>query len=574
MEVCHQCEDCATYVNNLMLHNCPSPGQRGGNIGAGMPLDLTEFAEASRSQRGAVALYRYREEFNTPEVEEAFSQAQDPATRLLTQLYEIHSSMKVEIILGVLMERKQVDDDGNDYYQQEVMYFVSKHEMHTLFDIELMLLSSASEIFIKLEEFLENSSQWYVKGIKTFELKVGELRLFQNARPKGFIEFPLKGRRGYLNLRTKEPICFQLSVCASLFWDEQRLCNEKSGVSRGNLQRVGTWKKYMTKFDWTDITPVLDIYNNLQKFEIKNSVSVNIFTEHKDDVVIMRKSEFGYSNVANLFLIVKKRRDKKYDTHFAAITDIHMFLGKAWPERRMWFCQRCFRRYGSQKLMFKHFVNCVGPREYKPVEKLPNEDERIEFKKFEMSLQYPVSFFFDWETFSVPVPESEKQKGTSTTLNYRYEPASYALCVAAQDGETFNIHEVEYYDGPNPTRHFLLRVFALAEKYLQKIRTTNNFIQPTAEELLQFEAAKECHFCHREFTNVENVNEKIEEETSDCEPMDWSGDDLSDIELESIPEETNKKPVLKCYHHRHTDGKYLFALCRECNLRIRYKYEV
>ena len=224
--------------------------------------------------------------------------------------------------------------------------------------------------------------------------------------------------------------------------------------------------------------------------------------------------------------------------------------------------------------MFKHFVNCVGPREYKPVEKLPNEDERIEFKKFEMSLQYPVSFFFDWETFSVPVPESEKQKGTSTTLNYRYEPASYALCVAAQDGETFNIHEVEYYDGPNPTWHFLLRVFALAEKYLQKIRTTNNFIQPTAEELLQFEAAKECHVCHREFTNVENVNEKIEEETSDCEPMDWSGDDLSDIELESIPEETNKKPVLKCYHHRHTDGKYLFALCRECNLRIRYKYEV
>ena len=575
MEVCHQCEDCAIFVNNLMLHNCPTPGQRGGHIGAAMPLDLSEFAESSRSQRGAVALYRYRGELNTPEVDEAFTQVQDSAVRLLSQLYEIHSSMKVEVILGVLMERKQTDDDGNDYFQQEVMYFVSKHEMHALADIELMLLSSASEIFTMLEEFLENSSDWYVKGIKTFELKVGELRLFQNARPKGYLEFPLKGRKGYQNLRTDEPICFPISVCASVFWNAQKLENDKHKVGRGNLKCVATWKKYMPKFDWTDITPVLDIYNNLQKFEMKNSVAVNIFTEHKGEVVIMRKSAFGYQNVANLFLIVKKRRDKKYDTHFAAITDVHKFLGKVWPKRRIWFCQRCFCRYGSQRLMFQHYVNCVGPKEYKPIEKLPDEDERIEFKKFEMSLPSPVSFFFDWETFSVPVPECDRQKGTSTTLNYRYEPASYALCVAVQDGETFNIHEVEYYDGPNPTRHFLLRVFALAEKYLQIIRTTNNFMQPTADELLQFEAATECHFCHREFTSVKkNDEEKAGEETSGSDPMDWTGDDLSDIELESIPEEINKKPVQKCYHHRHTDGKFLFALCRECNLRIRYKYEV
>ena len=574
VEICHQCIDCAVYVNNLLRHACPQRGQGLGQIGAGQPLDLSDFAEVSRSQRGAVALYRYRGELDTKLVDEVFATVEQAASKLLTELYTIHNSMKIEVILGVLMERKQKDEDGHEYFQQEVMYFVSKHEMLSLNDIDQMLLSSASEIFVKLEEFLENASDWYIKGMKSFEIKQGELRLFQNARGKGFIEFPIKGRRGYQNLRAAEPICFNLSVCASLFWNEQKLLNERNGLKRGNLKCVGTWKKYMKRLDWSDITPVLDIYKNLDKFEQKNYVSVNIFTEHKQEVVLMRKSEFNYPNVANLFLIVKKKKNNKYDTHYVAVTDIHMFLGKAWSKRRAWFCLRCFRRFGSQKTMQQHYLRCIGPKEFKPFEKLPSEDEVITFKKFEMSLEWPVCFFVDFETFSVPVPESERQKGANTILNYRYEPASYALCAAVQDGETFNIENVEYFDGPNPASHFLRRVFELAEKYLHEIRTTNNFIQPTPEELLEFEAATECHFCHREFTNVAKV-ENEEADHPPSEPMDWSGDDLSDIELESLPPlEENSKPVYKCYHHRHWDGKYLFALCHSCNLRIKYKHEV
>lgn len=547
-----------------------------------MPLDLTEFAETSRSQRGAVVVYRYRKAFNTLLVEEAFGIVEESATHLLTQLYEIHSSMKVEIILGLLMERKQIDEQGNEYFQQQVMYFVSKHEMNTVYDIDFMLLSSASEIYTKLEEFLENSSQWYVKNIDTFDIKIGELRLFQNARPTGYLEMPLRGRRGFVNIRTKEPICFQLSVCASLNWNIQQLKNERNGVTRGNLKRVCTWKKYMSNYDWSDVVPQFDIYNDLVKFEHKNRISVNIFTEHKGDVVLMRKSEYKSPKTANLFLIVKRRKDLRYDTHFAAITDVHMFLGKPWP-RRMWFCQRCFRHFNKVGKMYAHFAQCVGPQEYKPEEVIPGEDECIEFKKYEMTLQYPYTLFFDFETYSVPVPESERQKGESTMLEYRYEPASYALCVAAQEGESFNINEVEYYDGPNCASHFLKRAFELSEKYLEIIRTTNNFILPTEQELLEFEASTECHLCHREFTNVTKMGEQgnptdaVESEDDD-DPMDNSGDDLSDYEEEEeqIPMRRypEPKPVLRCYHHRHIDGKYLFALCRECNLRIRYKHEI
>ena len=97
-----------------------------------MPLDLTHFRETARSQRGAVVVYRYGEEFYTKLVADVFSLVADAAKELLKQLYDIHSSMKVEIIVGVRMEREQTDEDGNTYMQEDVMYFVSKHEMHSL----------------------------------------------------------------------------------------------------------------------------------------------------------------------------------------------------------------------------------------------------------------------------------------------------------------------------------------------------------------------------------------------------------------------------------------------------------
>ena len=541
-----------------------------------MPLDLTHFRETARSQRGAVVVYRYRHEFNTKLVAEVFTFVVDAAKELLTQLYNIHSSMRVEIIVGVLMEREQTDEDGNTYMQEDVMYFVSKHEMHSLVKLETIFASSASEVETKLEEFLLNSSRWKVKKMETFDVKIGELRLFQNARPTGYLPMPLEGRRGFVNLRTKEPICFQLSVCASMFWKEQQKKNTEMGLSLGNLNRARTWKAYMDKFEWTDIFP--NIYQGLKVFEQKNKICVNIFTEHKGEVVLARKSEEFYSTAANLFLIVKRRKGKVYDSHYVAITDIHMFLGKRWPKRKVWFCLRCFCHFQSKNKFQTHSYRCLGPTDYEPHEKLPREDELIEFKKHEMTMPFPYVIFFDFETFSVPVPESERKKGSNTTVEYRYEPASYALCVAAQNGDTFDIKEVEYYDGKDPANHFLRRAFTLGQKYLDLVRKTNNFIQPTAEELLEFEAATECHFCHQEFTNVQ----KDEEDEVPCasqnneeDKMDWSGDELSDLELESLPDlQQFDKPVYKCYHHRHTDGKYLFALCRECNLKIRYKYEV
>ena len=78
-----------------------------------MPLDLSYFRETERSKRGAVAVYRQRDKFNTKVLADVFALVVDAARELLKQLYNIHSSLKVEIIVGVLMEREQEDEDGN-----------------------------------------------------------------------------------------------------------------------------------------------------------------------------------------------------------------------------------------------------------------------------------------------------------------------------------------------------------------------------------------------------------------------------------------------------------------------------
>ncbi|CAG7716935.1 unnamed protein product [Allacma fusca] len=224
--------------------------------------------------------------------------------------------------------------------------------------------------------------------------------------------------------------------------------------------------------------------------------------------------------------------------HYALVTDTNKFLNNG-CKNKQWVCETCFRSFSTVNAYSNHECGSTAV-----LETLPKEGECIQFRRMEMSIRYPFVLYYDFECFSDPLNTS---KGASTSLNCEYKPASYSLCLIYTGNAGPVVKAFEYYDGVNPIHHFYERIFYHSQNVLSEIRNTNNFMQPTSEELARHLSANCCAFCERVFST----------------PTDTTNDG-----------EQTRKPVVKCYHHCHQSGRYLHALCQSCNLKIKYKNEL
>ncbi|CAG7667420.1 unnamed protein product [Allacma fusca] len=314
------------------MHQCQTPGERKGYVDAGAHLDLTDFYEYSRSYGGSMISYKYKHNLSTPDIETTFSEVEPATAKLLKELFDVHLISKVEISIGVQMEKEVVEESGDKGYKQALIYFKSAHhELQTSASITSILLQSASDIIEKKNTFVENGSGWTVQRIESFEIKLGEIRLFSNSSASGHLETPFKNRQGYLNFRNRDNNCFKYCISAGLYWDEQTAENMKTGASNRNLACHRTWK---------------------------------------------------------------------------------------------------------------------------------NVD-----------------------------PNEERALGGNTTIDKKFEPASYVFIIVKSSENGQEILAQEYYDGDNPVEHFFQNVFKYAQDILWSIRTTNNFVVPTEEERKQHEDA-------------------------------------------------------------------------------------
>ncbi|CAG7824185.1 unnamed protein product, partial [Allacma fusca] len=169
-------------------------GQRTGYVDAGARLDLTNFHEYSRSQGGSMISYKYRHELNTPDIESTFSDVEPAIKKLLNELYAIHTLSKVEISLGIQMEKEIVQESGQIGFKQALIYFKSSHyELQTPESIDSILLKSASDIVEKKNTFLDNGSSWYIVKIDSLEVKIGDVNVISKGTEK-FVQLEIPAR--------------------------------------------------------------------------------------------------------------------------------------------------------------------------------------------------------------------------------------------------------------------------------------------------------------------------------------------------------------------------------------------
>ena len=521
-------------------HECEHSGLRGGHVDNGRSIDTGVFTEYSRAHKGTLISYIYQVDPPTKFIHEVFEQMELSVKNILTQLFDIYESIYMYTAAKVTMER---DDDAEQRPVEAEVYFRSDdHKLLNTSEIEKTILECADELSDKINEFVFRGSGWRVKSIDHVEMKVADLKYFSSARAGGYLQMPLL-RRGFVNFKNMDTKCFHYCIVAALHWNE---------LEPNKRRNHNNWKPYLPLYDFSDLeNGTVDVHRDIDEFEQKNSINVNVFSNREKHVIPIRRSRAQNKTVVNLFLINEQRNGQQL-SHFVLITDLDKFLSNQ-NTRKMYFCQYCFREFKQERAQILHMSHCNG-EEYIQDEEFPEDWQRLQFNRPEMTLPFPYICYYDFETFSVPISEEDRQRGRSTRLNVEYKAASYSIVIVRQGIRRCRVMACEYYDGPDVLNHFFERLFEWGQRLINQIRITNNSLVPSADVLERHRKAECCLFCGKTFSKPEPNRARTSMEAM----QDWEDDYWSD------QVGRKKKRIIKTFHHNHHTGQYEEALCQVC----------
>ena len=540
LEENHQCQQCGLYCEKLKFHCCKKE-QTGGSKTDAVVIDTSVFSEHMRAHKGAIRSYIHYFEPELTEVAEAFHNVNDASVRLISQLLEIFGNLKLIVKLVITFDRKTFEKDGSVGEVEQVAYFSNSRpiSIYRLDEIQGAVGKISEEIIEKKNEFQNKGSGYRVKQIVSIEIKGLELAPFGSS-PEGssYLPMPLR-KKGYLNLKTSN--CFKFSVTAGLHYkDLAKSC------SYDKLRWPKTYEPFFHLYNWDGVEgDGVKLFEDVEKFEMNNNISVNTYSHHGDKVIFARESPYKFDKVVNLFLI---NSSDGSSGHYVVIHDLSKFLREQNSHRKH-VCPYCKKSFRKKRTQMAHSLRCRETEIEADLmeEEFPDDDERLKFDKPHMLLPYAFYITYDFECVST---KSEKTHiGKSTEVISEYHPVSFALVVMCQGGEKTKIIAMDYYDGPNVMDMFFKKIFRYAFSTTLHLRNVNNNVMPSKEELKRHNATTKCHLCETDFVTEFNYD----------------------------PTVMTKREMLarrRHHHHNHHTGRYCFALCAKCNLQLKWQNEI
>ena len=538
----HQCQHCGLYCERLRSHVCKK-AQTGGSRPDNVVVDTSVFSEHMRAHRGAVRSYIHYYEPTLTDIPEAFVNVNEASVRLISQLLQIFGNLKLIIKVVIVFARRVFDSDGSVDEIEQIAYFTNTTpiSIYSVDDIEAAVARISDEINEKKNDFVSKGSGYRVKKVISLEIKALELVPFgSSVEGSSYLPMPFKiTKKGYWNFRTNN--CFKFSVTAGLHWKSL-----ENSCSYDKLRWPKTYEQFFHLYNWDGVEgDGVKLFTDVEKFELNNKVSINTYSHHENNIIFARESPYKFEKVVNLFLI---NSPDGQSGHYVLIRDLSKFLRHRNTKRKH-VCPYCKKTFIKERTQMAHSLRCRETEIEDDLfeEEYPEEEERLQFNKPHMLLPYAFYICYDIEAFSA---KSEKTHiGMSTEVISEYHPATFSLVVVAHGHEKSKIIAIDYYDGPDCMNMFFRKIFRYAFSTALFIRTVNNRARPTKEELQRHNEATHCYFCKKEFLTESMFD----------------------------PFTMTKQELLarrKCFHHSHSTGRYCYALCNSCNLRLRWQNEI
>ena len=134
-------------------------------------------------------------------------------------------------------------------------------------------------------------------------------------------------------------------------------CKMKWEEVGNNPERVSKLKKYKNEFDWSDLEfPVP--FRDINKFESRNEIGVNILAVENRKVYICRKGK-DYNRSSNLMLVTgdDENSNKK---HYVAVKSLSRLLSSQNSKNKViqYFCANYLNGFTSEISRDEHYNYC------------------------------------------------------------------------------------------------------------------------------------------------------------------------------------------------------------------------
>ena len=403
-------------------------------------------------------------------------------------------------------------DDGWIY---KTAYFNSKPQT-VINDINISeaLEVTKQQILNFIAQWISEGSGWSISSIDSHHINLVK---YQPIKGSSYIQLPQELRnsaKGLINLKNNDNECFRW--CHIRHLNPQDKCPQRIKKSD---------KEYIDRLDYSDIEfPVTTKQYN--KIEKQNEVKINVFGYEDKQPYPIYVSKEKYEDHMELLLITKN--EKK---HYVLIKDFNKFMfNQTKHKNKKHFCMHCLQCFSSDRVLNEHEDNCIQVNGVQAV-KMPDKDNNtLKFINFHKQQAVPFVIYADFEAITEQISGCKPNNDKSYTEAYqRHTDCSYGYKVVCCYDDKYT-KQLQIYRGEKAVYNFMEKMLEEV-KYCKKTmrKCFNKALKMTKDDVVNFEKAKECHICNKQYTEKD----------------------------------------IRVRDHCHITGKYRGSSHQECNLQLR-----
>jgi hypothetical protein len=339
-----------------------------------------------------------------------------------------------------------------------------------------------------------------------FTIRIGQYRPMTGS---SYIPTPkvLAGKHAIVNVCNQDDMCFAWAVLSAMH------------SPKYHAQKVFNYRRHLNTIDLTGIkfpTPI----NQVGRFEKNNpTLSINVYMLGKDEKEIIPKYVTKCGKRQKHIDLLLLTSDEK--SHYVWIKNMSALIcHRSKCKNAVFVCPHCVHPFTSKKAFDNHFDDCAKhkyqvtryPKEY-------TQESILMWRSREKTERLPFVIYADFESCLVPV------QNRSNVVD-EHVPSGFCAYTVSTDAEFET--EPFLYSGPDCMEVFYEHLAQEQARIVDIMRLNVDMLPLTAEEQQRFDQAQWCPRCYETFIHG---NEKVR-------------------------------------HHNHRTGKFIDALCNNCNLQI------
>ncbi len=394
---------------------------------------------------------------------------------LLTKYYtHVYRHFKFQIRLNVKLSKFRVEFNDNLIIRP---WFVSSMQpIYSKFFIKKAIKKGLKQVLGYYDAFIEQGSNWRFEKVK--DIKIVFLKIKPLVGGCFIYELPpfLLKKRGLLNIRCRDDLCFFYCISAALF----PYLKQKKNLACH-------YKQFLDKLKFGSFPIPMPIYL-IPKFERMNEISINVFTYYRNRIEPIFVTTYRQAKTHVNLLYFKG--------HFVLITNLSKLLSSlySYNRKKSYYCMFCLCKFHSVSKFKSHMLIC---RKNGFIPRLPIKDAFMKFNNFGFQIKRPFIIYADFETMNVPIEKKAADQNSEKTIWHKQHiPISFGAILVSKYPQ-FN-QKPFLYKGPKCIETFisyLRSTYIMIQSFVS--RCNRQPLKLTEKDKIKIRLQKKCYLCKK-----------------------------------------------------------------------------